>query len=195
MAGKPKTSALPLRTDFHDAQVIELLGKLRKSAILEREGERTNVLRRTHIDTGSGSDGRSVKVLTAQIHGVHCLGGIVYKANNRSDGNNNSNYNHIDSNNSATSFYCDESEGLHNRCHPRLPHRGIPSSVRPPRSQLHLHRDSLASIPPPRYLTASSILYSYTTPAFLGKYSLYLQLNTALNLNHHPEPYQKPKIK
>jgi len=46
-------------------------------------------------------------VLKAQMHRVHDLGGIVHKANNHSDGNNNSNYNNIDGNNSTT-FHCEE---------------------------------------------------------------------------------------
>ena len=70
--GEAQDASTPLlRRDFRDAQVTELLGKLRKGTIMKREGERTNVLQRTHIGRGSGSDGRSVSVLTAQIHGAH----------------------------------------------------------------------------------------------------------------------------
>ena len=113
MAGKPKTPAPPpLRTDFHDAQVTELLGKPLQGTLLKREGLRTELLQRTHIGMGCGNDGGSVKVQMAQIHEAHNLGGIVHKAN-CSDGNNNSNYNSIDGNNSTTSFRYEGLDGLY----------------------------------------------------------------------------------
>ena len=77
MAGKPKTPA-PLRRDFHDVQVTKLLGKLRKSTILKREGPGTDALWRTHIGMSSGTDGRGIKVLKAQMHEAQNLGGIRY---------------------------------------------------------------------------------------------------------------------
>jgi len=68
-----------LSADFHDAQVIELLGEHWQGTLLEREGLGTNALQRRHIGTGSSGDRSSVRVLKAQMHGAHDLGGILYK--------------------------------------------------------------------------------------------------------------------
>ena len=69
----------------------------------EREGLGKAVLRRTHIGTGSGSDGRGVRGLTAQAHDTNHLGGTIYSARDHRDGDNSTDDN-IDNNNSTTSF-------------------------------------------------------------------------------------------
>ena len=58
----------PLPTDFNDAQVTELLGKLWKGTILNAKGLVTVVLWKRHICAWGGNNGRSVKMLTAQMH-------------------------------------------------------------------------------------------------------------------------------
>lgn len=68
MVVKLKDASTPLRADFDDAQVTELLGKHWKATLLKRESLGTDVLRRTHIGTGSGSNGRSAKVVEVQMH-------------------------------------------------------------------------------------------------------------------------------
>ena len=72
----------------------------------EHEDLRTMALRKTHIGTGSVSDGGNRKGLMAHVHEANDLG-IVHSASNNPDANN-SNHNNIDGNNSTTSFQCEK---------------------------------------------------------------------------------------
>ena len=52
-------------------------------------------------------------MLTAQMHGAHRLGRIHSSHGHYSDGDNNSNYNNIDSNDTTT-FHYEEFDGVYN---------------------------------------------------------------------------------
>ena len=113
------------------------------------------MLWRMHIGKGGGSDGRSVKLLKAQMHRAHDLRGMVHKAYNRNDGNNNSNYNNIDGNNSTASTMRSSMASIIDVALGSLTARPTPAS-----SILSLPRLSgFYHISLPRYLPASSVLY------------------------------------
>ena len=79
-------------TDFSDAQITEYLRETPTRDLFERDGLGTEMLRRTHIGTGSGSDGRNVRGVMAQAHEANRLRRIVYSTRNYGDGNNSSYY-------------------------------------------------------------------------------------------------------
>ena len=120
MVGKPKTRAHPSLRALMMRKSNRIIEEAPARYPFEREGLVTEVLRKTHICACCGSNEKSVKVLKAQMHGVHGFGGIVHKVYNRSHGNNNSN---IDGNNITTSFHCEEFDCLHNLRRSRLSNR------------------------------------------------------------------------
>ena len=127
------------------------------------------MLQRTHIGMGSGnfSDGRSVRGLMAQADEANDLGRIVYSASDHGDGNNNSNHDNIDS---TTPSHRDQFEA--------------------PTTYAVLNSPTARPTPAPSItsLRTPSNLY-LSTPAFLGKPTLYPQLNPTPN----PNPISTPR--
>ena len=145
------------------------------------------MLGRTHIGTGSVSNGRNGKGLMAQIHEANDLG-IVYRASNHRHGNN-SNHDNIDGNNTTTPFHCESFKAsiIYAALGSETTKPTSTSSITSPPAPLQRLLSHPVTSPPP----------TYTTPAFLGTRSLHLQLNpTRFKLynhtSHHP---QIPKTK
>ncbi|PUU75195.1 hypothetical protein B9Z19DRAFT_1131760 [Tuber borchii] len=148
------TSTLP-NTDFGDAEITEFLGE-HSQGILLKAKVGTEVLRRTHIGTGSGSDGRSLKRLNGESFTAlepTTMATIIATI--------------IDSDNNPPSFHREEFN-LNNLRRSRLSNRKTD-----PRTLDYIPADTFqCPFPTPR-----------PPPAFLGNHTHYPQLNPASDPN------------